>query len=108
MPPSSLMSPSSRNGLSKTNGRWPQPFIPILRSSMQDAAELWVATSRVVSRHLRSDLYLGHIFLSNIQHLLLLSHGNLPRSKVVENIAMADYTPISMLEITPCHSKSDG
>ena len=74
---------------------------------MQDAAELWVATSRVVSRHLLSDLYLGHIFLSDILHLLL-SHGNLPRSKVVENIAMVDYTPISVLEITPCHSKSDG
>jgi hypothetical protein len=39
---------------------------------------------------------------------LLLSHGNLPRSKVVENIAMVDYIPIFVLEITPCHSKSDG
>jgi len=50
---------------------------------MQDAAELWVATSRTASRHLRLDLYLGHHFLSDILHLLL-SHGNLPRRKVVK------------------------
>jgi hypothetical protein len=46
----------------------------------------------VVSRHLRSDLYLGHIFLSDIPAPSTI-HRNLRRSKVVENIAMVDYTP---------------
>lgn len=44
---------------------------------------------------------LGSYFLVGYLYLLLLSPGNLPRSKVVENIAMVDYTPTSVLEITP-------
>ena len=71
---------------------------------MQDTAELRIETRRVVSRHLLSDPYLGHIFLSDIPAPSAI-HGNLRRSKVVENIAVADYTPISALKITPCHSK---
>jgi hypothetical protein len=53
---------------------------------------------------LRSDLYLGHIFLSDIP-APSATHRNLRRSKVVEDIAMVDYTPISATGTTPCHSK---
>lgn len=44
------------------------------------------------------------IFLSDIPAPSAI-HRNLRRSKVVENIAMVDYTPISATGTTPCHSK---
>ena len=58
----------------------------------------------IVSHHLRSGLYLGRNFLSDIPAPSAI-HRNLRRSKVVENIVMVGYTPISATEITSCHSK---
>jgi len=99
-----FVTPLPGNGLSKTNGRWRQ----LLYGSGARVCKMlqrYGLQQGVVSHHLRSDLYLGHIFLLDIPATSFAIHRNLRRRKVVENIAMFDYAPISATRTTPCHSK---
>jgi hypothetical protein len=99
-----FVTPSSRNGLSKPTADG-DSFCTDLVLEYARCCRVMDCNKGVVSRHLRSDLYLGHIFLLDIPAVSFAIHRNLRRSKVVENIAMVDYAPISATRTTPYHSK---
>jgi hypothetical protein len=85
-PPSSLTSPSSRNGLSKTNGRWPQPLYQS-RARVCKMLQSYGLQQAVSSHATCGRISTWVTFSCQISCTFCLSRGNLPRSKVVKNIA---------------------